>query len=396
MYDEKNLYIKDDDAHTMIIGSTGSGKIQTTLLPKIRLAIKAEESFIVHDVKGQIYEEIKENLKDNKYNTIIINLSDPTIGNRFNPLEFPYKLYKEGKKDLAIELLEKIGYYFCINEERKTNVDPFWTNSAISLFIGLSLYLFENNDATDINLNNLFELLTEFEKIENYIKNIDKTSSIYINLASIVLAPRETKESIISVFIQKLKLFTTRENLSALLSTTDFDIEKIKQEKTALFIISNNNTVSRRLIPLIIEECYQSALLFGNKERRLNILLDEFENLIEINDFANMLTLSRNYNIRFNIYIRSFLELKNTYGIENAEILKLVFGNIIYLLANDIETIEEISKMCGKQKIEDRFEPLITPEELKLLDEFEAIVLIPRINPIRTKLLPDYKLKEYI
>ena len=31
-------------------------------------------------------------------------------------------------------------------------------------------------------------------------------------------------------------------------------------------------------------------------------------------------------------------------------------------------------------------------EELKLLNTFEAIVLIPRINPIRTKLLPDYKI----
>ena len=26
MYDENNLYIKDDEAHTLVIGSTGSGK----------------------------------------------------------------------------------------------------------------------------------------------------------------------------------------------------------------------------------------------------------------------------------------------------------------------------------------------------------------------------------
>ena len=73
--------------------------------------------------------------------------------------------------------------------------------------------------------------------------------------------------------------------------------------------------------------------------------------------------------------------------------LKMVFGNIIYLLANDLETLEEISKLCGKKKVNDNFEPLITVEELKLLDMFEAIILIPRINPIRTKLVPDYQIK---
>ena len=52
MHDKKNIYIKDDEAHTIVIGATGSGKTQTFLLPQLELAIKAEESFIVHDVKG--------------------------------------------------------------------------------------------------------------------------------------------------------------------------------------------------------------------------------------------------------------------------------------------------------------------------------------------------------
>ena len=36
--------------------------------------------------------------------------------------------------------------------------------------------------------------------------------------------------------------------------------------------------------------------------------------------------------------------------------------------------------------------PLITVEELKTLNPFEAIVLKTRIMPIRTKLLPDYQI----
>ena len=47
--------------------------------------------------------------------------------------------------------------------------------------------------------------------------------------------------------------------------------------------------------------------------------------------------------------------------------------------------------MCGNKKEKDNIVPLVTPEELKLLKDFEAIILMPRINPIRTKLVPDYK-----
>ena len=70
--------------------------------------------------------------------------------------------------------------------------------------------------------------------------------------------------------------------------------------------------------------------------------------------------------------------------------MKMAFGNIIYLLASDVETLEEISNLCGKKS---ESEPLISIEELKLLDEFEAVILMPRISPIRTKLVPYY---EYI
>jgi hypothetical protein len=65
------------------------------------------------------------------------------------------------------------------------------------------------------------------------------------------------------------------------------------------------------------------------------------------------------------------------------------FGNIIYLLANDIETLQQISKMCGRIDENTR---LISEEELKTMNYFEAIIIATRMYPIRTKLLPDYQI----
>ncbi len=392
MYDDNSLYIKDDEAHTMVIGSTGSGKTQSILLPQLRLAIKAQESFVVHDVKGEIYDTLSGELKKQNYNTIVINLDNPTLGNNYNPLSLPYELYKNGQKDKAIELLENVGYYFCCNEIFNASIDPFWNNSTTSLFIGLALYLFDNANEEEVNISSLLNLVSEFDKLSEEVKKYDKTSPTYINLSNIILAPNETKGSILSVFIQNMRLFVSRETLLKMLSTSNFDIKNIQKDKTALFIISNNKSTSRRLIPLIIEECYYAATNNNDNTRRLNFVIDDFENLIPIKDFDNMLTLARSLNIKFSIFIRSLLELRNNYGKEETEILKIVFGNIVYLLANDTETLEDISKLCGNQQTDKGIESLITVEDLKLLNNFEAVILIPRIYPIKTKLLPDYQI----
>jgi type IV secretion system protein VirD4 len=333
----------------------------------------------------------KDDLKKENYNTVIINLSNPDISDKFNPISLPEKLYKEGKKDAATDILEDIGNYIFCSDTYNPSVDPFWKNSATSLFIGLTLYLFENNK-DNVTLSDISELVNDFEKIEEYFKSVSRSTKVSMYLQGTVLAPKETKGSIISVFSQSIRLFTTRESLSKLMENTSFELETIQKDKTALFIIPDAKSYARRLVPIIIDECYNAVTTSSDNKRRLNILIDEFESIIRMNDFINMLSLARSYNIRFNIYIKSFLELENTYGKETYELLKITFSNIIYLLANDINTLEEISRMCGNKKEKDNIVPLVTPEELKLLDKFEAIILMPRINPIRTKLVPDYEI----
>ena len=137
--DDDNLYVKDDEAHSMIIGSQGSGKTQTTVLPTLRLAIKSEESFVLNDANGEIYELLKDELKKANYNTVVINLADADNSDKFNPISLPEKLYKEGNKDAATDILEDIGNYIFCSDTYNPNVDPFWKNSSISFLTAFKL-----------------------------------------------------------------------------------------------------------------------------------------------------------------------------------------------------------------------------------------------------------------
>ena len=48
MYEDDTMYIDKGRSHTLLIGATGSGKTQTTILPMINLSIKAKAGLYLY------------------------------------------------------------------------------------------------------------------------------------------------------------------------------------------------------------------------------------------------------------------------------------------------------------------------------------------------------------
>lgn len=394
MYDDKYLYINDNAVHSLIIGSTGSGKTQATILPVLKLAMMAEESVVITDPKGELYERTCGELTKRDYNIITLNFDNSKKGNSYNPLTLPYKLYKGNELDKSIALIENLGYYLFVDPKEK-NLDSFWNNSTIDYFTGVTLYLFENGKEEEINLSSVYNIGNQIEKLEKreeFLNKLDKNSSIYYYVSGTLQAPLETKGGILATFNQKMKKYLGKENLNNMLATSDFDITNITKEKTALFIIGGHSIYSDNLTPLLVEQVIEAADTYGDKVRRLNMILDEFDYLLPIKNFEKVINYSRSINVKFTVAIKTYLDLINTYGKEDAEMIKLCFGNIIYLLSNDIYTLEEISKLCGNEYKYNTSTPLITVEELRTLKIFEAVIISQRMMPFKTKMLPDYQI----
>ncbi len=404
----RELWVDDGEYHTLVIGATGSGKTQDTILPTIKVLAKKGESVVVTDPKGEIYEKAGGLLKKNGYNIILLNFRNPQNGNTWNPLELPYRLYKNGNQDKAIELLDDLALNI-LYDETNTNSDPFWEKTAADYFAGIALAMFEDTTEDKININSINMTATVGEDkfggstyIKEYFNYKDPASAAYVNASGTVMAPNETKGGIISVFKQKVKLFASRENLSEMLSYSDFQLDSIGTQKTAVFIIiQDEKKTYHSLATIFIKQVYETLIDVaqahgGALPVRTNFLLDEFANMPPLKDVTTMITAARSRLIRFTMIIQNFAQLNKVYGKDDAETIKGNCGNIIYLISTELAALEEISKLCGekKSKKDDKTAstPLVTVSDLQRMKQFDHIVLRMRKNPFKTSFVPDFKI----
>ena len=111
--DGKYMWVDDGESHSIIIGSTGSGKTQIVVLPLVESLAKNNESMIITDPKGEIYEKTSEMLKEKGYNVVLLNFRNPQEGSGWNPVYLPYEYYKNHNGDKANELIDEIGRASC-------------------------------------------------------------------------------------------------------------------------------------------------------------------------------------------------------------------------------------------------------------------------------------------
>ena len=405
---DKEAWVDNGEYHTLVIGSTGSGKTQTVIKPTVQLLAKAGESMIITDPKGEIYEATANMLRDKGYDVQILNFRDPQNGSSWNPLSLPYRMYKSGNQDKAIELLDDLALNI-LYDESSNNSDPFWEKTSADYFSGVALGLFEDAKEDEININSISLMTTVGEEkfggstyIKEYFSFKDPASASVINASSTINAPTDTKGSILSVFRQKIKLFASRENLSEMLSHSDIELADIGRRKTALFIVvQDEKKTYHSLVTILLKQCYETLIGVaqengGELPIRTNFLLDEFANMPPLKDVTTMITAARSRHIRFTMIIQNYAQLNQVYGKENAETIRGNCGNIIYLISAELAALEEISKMCGevKSKEDDKTAstPLVTVSDLQRMKQFEVIILRMRMQPFKTKFTPDFKL----
>ena len=152
----RTAYVDDSEASTFVVGASGSGKTRKILMPYTLSCIRKNENLVIHDPKGEINRYMYRELEKKGYEVIVLDYRRPLRGDRYNPLEYPSKIYKEGNTSIAAEMYQ--AFSETMFSDRKSEKDRFWDLTAASYMTGLSLLQAELLPEKECTINHLYDL----------------------------------------------------------------------------------------------------------------------------------------------------------------------------------------------------------------------------------------------
>lgn len=286
----------------LIIGEINTYKTTGVMFKEVVNSIRNGENLLILDNKNEYFGTFKSELDKNSYNTLVFNLDNAYKSNSFNPLLLPYKYYKDGNRDKAVEIIKEIGLEIFKTDNHYS--DPFWENSAADYFMALVLILFKEGKEEEINLGSIQVMVSKSDNITKYFDRLDVLDPIYIAGSTTVYAPSETRGSIISVMKQKLNEFCVREMLFNNLLGNDIDLSNIK-DKTAIIIIGNEKL--NKLGNILIDELVNVSI---DKNIKFTFFLDG------LCDVPVLLELSKILDKKMKLFVtvRNVDEFEDKYG----------------------------------------------------------------------------------
>lgn len=401
----RTAYVDDSEASTFVVGASGSGKTRKILMPYTLSCIRKNENLVIHDPKGEINRYMYRELEKKGYEVIVLDYRRPLRGDRYNPLEYPSKIYKEGNTSRAAEMFQ--AFSETMFSDRKSEKDRFWDLTAASYMTGLSLLQAELLPEKECTINHLYDLHIQDDGKygrSKYIKEYynrpgAKDAPSYKLAAPAINAPSDTQGGLYSVYTSCLTPFVLNEDIIDATANSTFDVRDLVEKKCAVFIITKDEgSVYNKLISATIDQMYERLIDIAEEEydgrlpRRINFILDEFGNLAAINNMSGKITAGRSRNIRWLIVCQSMDQLRLLYENKGASIIFGNCANLVYLYSTDIMLLQRISAMCGlySDELTGAKHPLMSMDHLRYLnkDKGEVLLLLERARPF-VGYLPD-------
>lgn len=359
----EKIYFVGDDVHTLCIGATRSGKSRTVVLQSICTLGLAAESMVISDPKGELWAYTAPFLERLRYEVITIDFKNPLKSQRYNFLQ-PI-IDAVDRDDLAKAIDATWDLTAALVGEPKG--ERIWTDGEASIIASsIMSVVYDNREAEKRkyqNLTNVYFFIAEMCKTVNnkmpiieYIKKLKNGHPAKALLAISEVAPSKTRGSFYTAALTTLRLFTNP-MINSMTCASDYKPRTLAEKKTALFIIlPDEKTTYYTIASLLVSQHYELLVNVADERggrllNRVNFLLDEFGNFATIPSFANKLTVGGGRGIRFNLFLQSFSQLDEKYDKEVAKTIKGNCQTWIYLQADDLETLEEISKKLGNYTV---------------------------------------------
>ena len=298
--------------------------------------------------------------------------------------------------------------------------DPFWDTAASMLLLALIFYLWYEAPEEEQNFTMVMEMLRAgdvkedddmylspidvlFEKLEasnpehialKYYRDYHSGSAKTLKSIQITLASR----------LEKFNL----ESLSKLTMTDELELEKLGEQKVALFaLIPDNDTSFNFIVSILYTQLFQQLFYSADHKHggrlpvHVHFIMDEFANVSLPDDFDKILSVMRSREVSVSIILQNLAQLKALFEKQWESIV----GNcdeFLYLGGNEQSTHKYVSELMGKENLDlntygkshgrngsystnyqQTGRDLLTPDEVRMLDNKYAILFVRGERPIK-------------
>ncbi len=397
--------------NVLVVGGSGSGKTRFYAKPNV---MQANCSYIIADPKAEMLRSVGPLLEAKGYEIKVFDLINMEQSDAYNPFA-----YLRDDKD-ALKLITNL-----IKNTTPKNAksdEPFWEKAETALLTALMLYLLHEAPAYEQNFATVMYMLENAaasEENEDYRSPVDllfealeEESPEHIALKQYKVfkqAAGKTAKSILVSAAVRLAAFNLPQ-IQRITSRDDMDLGSLGERKRAVFcVIPDNDSSFNYLVGMLYTQAFQALYHKADHEYggrlpvHVRVIADEFANVALPDDFERVLSTMRSREISISIIIQNMAQLKALFK-DSWENITGNCDTLLYLGGNEQSTHEYITKLLGKATIDtktrgitrgrsgssnENFQnagrELLTPDEVRLLDNENALLFIRGERPVMDK-----------
>ena len=392
----------------LVVGGSGAGKSRGFALPNI---MQCCCSMVITDPKAELLRKTGGLLEKKGYEVRVFDLINPDTSFCYNPFE-----YVHDDKDV-LRLISNLIQN--TTPKGSQSSDPFWEKSETALLQALMLYLLHEAPPEEQNFAMIMEMLGSAqvkEEDEDYESPLDilfdrlemrDPDSIAVKQYHIYkqAAGKTAKSILISVGV-RLAAFNLKQ-IANLTCTDELDLYSIGEKKVALFCcIPDADTSLNYLVGMIYSNLFQTLYYVADRKYHgklpipVHCIMDEWPNVALPDDFDKLLATMRSRAISCSIIIQNIAQMKALFK-DSWESLIGNCDEFLYLGGNEKEGHKYVSELLGKETLDTNTygqtkgrsgsysvnfqqsgRELLTPDEVRLLDNRKAVLLVRGERPI--------------
>ncbi len=352
-YRSNDTWITGINNNDLIIGPSGAGKTRNYVKPNL---MQCNESFIVADTKGNLYNQLLRMLQRNGYEVIKLDFRDVEHAKGFNPLDF-VQYNPATKRYSQLDCLKISAAMVPLSNDS----EPFWDYSARTYLNCLIAGVMEGRmNKTMSEVIRLFNIMDTpaFDSFFKEIYDANTYSYAYSCYQSIKRGAESSKAHATTLMILNTALQGIRmDNVCACFDTKDrIDFNTFAKEKTALFfVVSDTDRSIDCLYNIFYMQAIQALVDIADKSKgeRLEIpvrfIFDDFATNTVIEDFDKIISVIRSREIYFSIILQSITQLDGIYGEHRSTTILNNCDNLLYLGGQDLATARYIAEKANAE-----------------------------------------------